>query len=160
MQGSDIIKLILNDLGVKAPTFAKSIGLQYQRILDIQNNKTKKISTTVADCIVEKYPQYSRTWLLTGEGEMYVKGREKDAIAGTSSTTTVESLMRMNEVLVESNKGLVESNRSLAESNRLLAESNKTMADMQKSLLEETRSILRRLEKGDAATVVSIADAG
>lgn len=160
MQGSDIIKLILNDLGVKAPTFAKSIGLQYQRILDIQNNKTKKISTTVADCIVEKYPQYSRAWLLTGEGEMYVKGKGKDNDSGDASTVTVESLLHMNEVLAESNKGLVESNRSLAESNRLLAESNKTMADMQKSLLEETRSILRRLEKGDAATVVSVADAG
>lgn len=160
MQGSDIIKLILNDLGVKAPTFAKSIGLQYQRILDIQSNKTKKISTTVADCIIEKYPQYNRAWLLTGEGEMYVNGGEKESKAGTSPATTVESLLRMNEVLAESNKGLVESNRSLAESNRLLAESNKTMADMQKSLLEETKNILRRIEKGGAATVASIADAG
>lgn len=41
-----------------------------------------------------------------------------------------------------------------------LAENNKTMADMQKSLLEETKNILRRIERGDAATVVSVADVG
>ena len=68
MQGKDIIGLILNDLGIKAPTFASSIGLKYQRILDIQSGKTKKISPTVADAIIEKYPQYSKIWLLTGEG--------------------------------------------------------------------------------------------
>lgn len=85
-------------------------------------------------------------WLLTGDGEIYINGGEKEAKTGTSPATTVENLLRMNEVLAASNKGLVES--------------DKTMADMQKSLLKETRSILRRLEKGDAATVVSIADAG
>lgn len=35
MDGSFIINLILNDLGIKAPTFAKNIGVNYQRILDI-----------------------------------------------------------------------------------------------------------------------------
>ncbi len=39
----------------------------------------------------------------------------------------------------------------------VLAKSNKTMADMQNPLLEETRSILRRLERGDATMVVSVA---
>ena len=70
MEGREIITLILNDLKIKAPTFAKSVGLKYQRILDIQSGKTQKISTAVADAIIEKYPQYNRSWLLTGEGEM------------------------------------------------------------------------------------------
>lgn len=70
IKGSDIIESILTDLGVKAPTFANNIGVKYQRILDIQSGKTKKISSIVADAIIEKYPQYNRIWLLTGEGEM------------------------------------------------------------------------------------------
>lgn len=72
MTGSEIISLILNDLSIKAPTFAKNIGVKYQRILDIQNGKTKRISPTVSDLIIETYPQYNRNWLLTGEGEMLV----------------------------------------------------------------------------------------
>lgn len=69
MTGSEVIQMILNDLGVKAPTFAKSIGVNYQRILDIQNGKVQKISSKLAEIIIEKYPQYSYTWLLTGIGE-------------------------------------------------------------------------------------------
>ena len=68
MKGNEIIELILNDLGVKAPTFAKSIGVLYQRVLDIQNGRVKKISYDLAKKIIEKYPQYSKIWLLTGEG--------------------------------------------------------------------------------------------
>lgn len=70
MEGKEIISLVLNDLGIKAPTFAKSIGLKYQRILDIQTGKTQKVSTAVADAIIEKYPQYNRSWLVSGQGEM------------------------------------------------------------------------------------------
>ena len=68
--GKEVISLILKELGIKAPTFANSIGVKYQRILDIQNGKTKKVSPIVADAIIEKYPQFNRIWLLTGEGEM------------------------------------------------------------------------------------------
>lgn len=70
MTGSEIISLILSDLGIKAPTFAKTIGVQYQRILDIQSGKTKRISPKLVDNIVEAYPKYNKVWLLTGEGEM------------------------------------------------------------------------------------------
>ena len=71
MKGNEIIELILNDLGVKAPTFAKSIGVLYQRVLDIQNGRVKKISYDLAKKIIEKYPQYNESWLLSGEGSPY-----------------------------------------------------------------------------------------
>lgn len=73
MKGNEIIELILNDLGVKAPTFAKSIGVLYQRVLDIQNGKVKKISYDLARKIIEKYPQYNEGWLLSGEGSPYTE---------------------------------------------------------------------------------------
>lgn len=75
--GKEVIALILKELGVKAPTFANSIGVKYQRILDIQIGKTKKVSSTVADAIIEKYPQFNKIWILTGEGEM-LKTTEAD----------------------------------------------------------------------------------
>ena len=84
MQGKDIIELILSDLGIKAPTFANSIGLKYQRILDIQSGKTKKISSTVADAIIEKYPQYSKVWLLTGEGSRTHEDKSANILGNNS----------------------------------------------------------------------------
>ena len=68
MQGSEKINEILLNLGIKAPTFAKRIGVKYQRILDIQSGKVKKISGELANYIINTYPQFDINWLLTGEG--------------------------------------------------------------------------------------------
>ncbi len=69
-KGSEIIEQILEYLEIKAPTFADDIGIKYQRVFDIQQGKTKKISAGVANAIVSKYPQFDINWLITGEGEM------------------------------------------------------------------------------------------
>ena len=53
--GSEIIEQILTELDIKAPTFSTNIGIEYQRIYDIQRGKTKKISGAVASAIVYKY---------------------------------------------------------------------------------------------------------
>ena len=70
LTGQNKINLILDHVGIKAPTFAKHVGVKYQRILDIQNGKVKNISAEVASRIIDAYPQFNIEWLLTGEGEM------------------------------------------------------------------------------------------
>lgn len=70
LTGQNKINLILDHVGIKAPTFAEHIGVKYQRILDIQNGKVKNISAEVASRIIDAYPQFNIEWLLTGEGEM------------------------------------------------------------------------------------------
>lgn len=70
--GADVLNEILNELSVKAPTLAKEVGLKYQRLLDIQTGKVKKISSPVANAINGRYPQFSLSYLLTGEREAVV----------------------------------------------------------------------------------------
>lgn len=70
LTGQNKINLILDHVGIKAPTFAKHVGVKYQRILDIQNGKVKNISAEVASRIIDVYPQFNIEWLLTGKGEM------------------------------------------------------------------------------------------
>ena len=70
MTGQEIINKVLEELNLKAPTFAENIGVKYQRIFDLQKGKVKKISSSLANDIKSKYGQFNLTWLLTGEGEM------------------------------------------------------------------------------------------
>lgn len=70
MTGQEIISKVLEVLDLKAPTFAESIGVKYQRIFDLQKGKVKKVSSSLANDIISKYSQFNLTWLLTGEGEM------------------------------------------------------------------------------------------
>ena len=70
MTGQEIINKVLEELNLKAPTFAENIGVKYQRIFVLQKGKVKKISSSLANDIISKYGQFNLTWLLTGEGEM------------------------------------------------------------------------------------------
>ena len=97
--GNEIIEQVLSVLEMKAPTFSSSIGVEYQRINDIQRKKTKKISGVVASAIVKKYPQFNINWLLTGEGEMLNKKPDDDNDSGKQETEG--SLMSENDRLKE-----------------------------------------------------------
>ena len=66
---SEIISSILDREGLKAATFAKSVGVVPTQIYDLQKGKIKKISEEIADKIISVYPHYNKVWLLTGEGD-------------------------------------------------------------------------------------------
>lgn len=116
MQGSEKINEILLNLGIKAPTFAKRIGVKYQRILDIQSGKVKKISGELANYIINTYPQFDINWLLTGEGSM-LKNTDQPVSQGGEDATLSEAdlnnsntmkkyldqVLRQNEELIRQN---------------------------------------------------------
>ena len=121
MQGSEKINEILLNLGIKAPTFAKRIGVKYQRILDIQSGKVKKISGELANYIINTYPQFDINWLLTGEGSM-LKNTDRPVSQGGEDATLSEAdlnnsntmkkyldqVLRQNEELIRQNGVLLD----------------------------------------------------
>jgi hypothetical protein len=106
MNGAEKIEKILSELDIKAPTFANNIGVSYQRIFDIQRQKTKKISADIISAIISRYPQYNVQWLFTGEGEMVnktvnqnnVKGDNMQGHTVTVTKTETERLLDMLEL--------------------------------------------------------------
>lgn len=66
----EVISEILEYLGVKAPTLASSLNLNYSRIQDIQLGRVKKISLKLANVICEAYPEINKAYLLKGEGSL------------------------------------------------------------------------------------------
>ncbi len=64
---SEAIEALLKEVGLNAPTFAKEIGLNYQRIYDIQSGRVKKINEAVARSIRERYPRVNPNFLFTYE---------------------------------------------------------------------------------------------
>lgn len=121
MQGSEKINEILLNLGIKAPTFAKRIGVKYQRILDIQSGKVKKISGELANYIINTYPQFDINWLLTGEGSI-LKNTDQPVSQGGEDATLSEAdlnnsntmkkyldqVLRQNEELIRQNGVLLD----------------------------------------------------
>lgn len=77
---NEVINEILDELEMKGPTFAKMIGLKYQRISDIQRGVTKSISGEVASAVKASFPQFNIEWILTGQGGMFVEMPDKDYV--------------------------------------------------------------------------------
>lgn len=72
MGTQETIGFILKELEVdNISKFARDIGVNRQRIVDLKSGKMAKMPYDVAEAIIEKYPQYSRSWLLSGEGSPY-----------------------------------------------------------------------------------------
>lgn len=65
-----IIKNVLEAVGLTAPKFAEALGINYQRIFDLQRGRTKKFNPNVAALICEKFPQINKSYLFTGEGSV------------------------------------------------------------------------------------------
>lgn len=98
MTGKDIIESVLHELDIKAPTLAVNIGLEYQRIYDIQKGKTKKVSNAVAEAIIAKYPQFNISWILSGVGNML----NSTSVKGDRNTANYGEISGSNNVLGES----------------------------------------------------------
>lgn len=74
MEASERIIAILEKYGITATSFAKTIGIeQPQAIYDIKSGKTKTITERIASKIISSYPEISRSWLMSGEGDMFGK---------------------------------------------------------------------------------------
>ena len=72
MDAFEILEKLLDYTGENRSSLARKIGMIPQRLHDIANGKTKSISYEIADKLVDVYPELSKNFLLTGEGEMLI----------------------------------------------------------------------------------------
>lgn len=74
----NIIKNVLEAVGMTAPKFAEALGINYQRIFDLQRGRTKKFNPNIAALICEKFPQINKSYLFTGEGSVTVDAEQEE----------------------------------------------------------------------------------
>lgn len=67
----EVILKLLDYSQLNINQFSEKIGKKRaQAIYDIVSGKTKRISDKLASQIISEFPEISKTWLLTGEGDM------------------------------------------------------------------------------------------
>lgn len=71
MTAKEILEKLLSYKELNINALATEIGLsRAQALYDIQSGKTKNITPSMADRIIQKFPEFNRVWLRTGDGEM------------------------------------------------------------------------------------------
>lgn len=73
------LSAVIEQAGMSTNYFARYIGLPVAENLYRIKRGLNGISRDVADRIVDKFPNISKGWLLTGEGSMYYNESQKDS---------------------------------------------------------------------------------
>jgi hypothetical protein len=96
-----IIKLLdYSELNIKQ--FSEKLGMKRaQAIYDIVSGKTKRISEKLANQIISEFPEISRSWLLTGEGEML---KNASATAENHSISIAGEEIKENKINVNTDE--------------------------------------------------------
>ena len=78
MKGAYVLNKLLEYSKLNGKSFSEKIGLiRPQAIYDIQNGKTQNISVSMANKIISAFPEVTKSWLFTGDGEMLIRPEDK-----------------------------------------------------------------------------------
>lgn len=77
MSGSKVISRILESEGINANKLAEIIDVKPTQVYDLKSGKIKKLSESFANKVLSKFSNYSKSWLMTGEGEMYAQANDE-----------------------------------------------------------------------------------
>lgn len=109
MTAKEILEAMLSYTDQTVNSFAGAIGLtRSQALYDIQNEKTKSITPSMADRIIQTFSEINRSWLLTGEGSMLVADEPREYDLETAQklmSEGVELIPMYSEPFLAGNKG-------------------------------------------------------
>ncbi len=73
MTPKQIVDQILFEQRLNVNQFAKKVGVSATNLYDVMSGKIKAISNEMADKIRAVFPNYSKAWLMTGEGNAHIE---------------------------------------------------------------------------------------
>jgi len=159
MDATIIIDRVLKAVGLNAPTFAKTIGVNYQRIFDLQRGRVKKFHPEIVRKIIEKWPNMNANFIYTGEGEVMLKPGEPvpqpsledmahGAAAQRHDTEEFKSRLKLvderEQILNKRENMLAEREAKVTSMYSELIERDKELREKEKKLVELERSIMTR----------------
>lgn len=159
MDATIIIDRVLKAVGLNAPTFAKTIGVNYQRIFDLQRGRVKKFHPEIVRKIIEKWPNINANFIYTGEGEVMLKPGEpvpqpsiEDMVNGAVEkildTEEFKSRLKLvderEQILNKRENMLAEREAKVTSMYSELIERDKELREKEKKLVELERSIMTR----------------
>lgn len=141
-----IIEAVLSHVGMRAPSFAKAIGINYQRIFDLQSGRTKKFNPGVVNLICERFPEINKMYLYTGQGS--ITNDQQDVmphIPGSGPTSQLAEMLSMQHKLMQMFQSLQERESKLQEKSDKLTELERDLNDRETELYKREQELERLL---------------
>lgn len=100
MNSREILEFITDNEKVTLSKLSQLMGIKRaQPLYDIRDGKIKAISANYADKILSVFPEYSRVWLITGEGRPFLKNENEENIGESIIMAASERFLEVMECL-------------------------------------------------------------
>lgn len=100
MNSREILEFITDNEKVTLSKLSQLMGIKRaQPLYDIRDGKIKAISANYADKILSVFPEYSRVWLITGEGQPFSKNENEENIGESIIMAASERFLEVMECL-------------------------------------------------------------
>lgn len=96
-----IIDSLLKALGLTAPKFADEVGINYQRVFDLQRGRTKKFNPGVVNKICARFPQVNKSYLYTGDGAVLLDAPDTPVGNTSIGQSNISEFMAMSHKLLQ-----------------------------------------------------------
>lgn len=100
MNSREILEFITDNEKVTLSKLSQLMGIKRaQPLYDIRDGKIKAISANYADKILSVFPEYSRVWLITGEGQPFSENENEENIGESIIVAASERFLEVMECL-------------------------------------------------------------
>lgn len=113
MNSREILEFITDNEKVTLSKLSQLMGIKRaQPLYDIRDGKIKSISANYADKILSVFPEYSRSWLITGEGQPFSKNENEEntgegiIMAASERFLEVMECLRIKPYMLEKDRGV------------------------------------------------------
>lgn len=132
-----MIDELLKAVGLNAPTFAKRIGVGYQRIFDLQRGRVKKFHPEIVKAVCKVWPQVNANYLYTGDGSLFLT-------PGEPMDVSVEDMVEKAVLAYMENDAQQAKVRELDEREKRVASRETSLANREEKVTEMLASITAR----------------
>jgi plasmid maintenance system antidote protein VapI len=125
MSNSIILKDLSAALGLSVNAFEAAIGAKTSTI-SVAIRRQSRIKEETIEKILKTFPQVSKQWLLTGEGDMFLSQSEKENMAQSSTNAEQSDISQVIDR--EDIKALIKAAAAIADTAKTAAEAALTQA--------------------------------
>ena len=121
METKCILERILDDQGLTVKEFAEKIGYPAKKLYDIKQGRTKRFSDELLQIISDRFPNYSRVWLMTGMGDITVTHPSAPIFSNTGNNVQNEQNVISKDMIELIKSSMAQTDRAMAQTDKVIA---------------------------------------
>ena len=134
MDTKAILEQILEHQNLTVRELANLLGYPEGKLYCIKQGKTKSFSKELLELISNRFPNYSRVWLMTGMGDVYVSNPSAPVFTNTGNNVQNEQNVISKDFIELIKSTIAQTDRAMNQTDKMIAIAEKAMDSLQAAL--------------------------